>query len=182
MRKGRIVGRYKISILLGLTLQGCPAGPLLSLCPHLHSLSGPLTGATDTLFLAPHFFLCSDIHVVFLNQACSLIFLSLASPSPGGSVEVAQGFPEEGIPQCVGGRGVSADLSWWKVQGASCTFEQLHPRRALFTSPAPGLNSPVLGHLSFLTLHRTPTEASPGPCCSQPDGGDLSVEISNQTG
>lgn len=65
-------------------------------CPQLHSLSGLLTGAADTPFLALHAFLFSDTLVVFLNEALSLIFLSLPFPSAGGLGEVAQGSPEEG--------------------------------------------------------------------------------------
>ena len=73
MRKGRIVGRYKISFYEGLTLQRNPASSLLSLCPHSHSLSGPLTQAT--LFLA---------HPLFSHPCClpgSSILSHLSVPS-----------------------------------------------------------------------------------------------------
>lgn len=117
-----------------LTLQGRPARVLFSLCPQLHSCSGPLTRAADTPFLAPHSFLCSDTLVVFLNRAHSLIFLSLSFPSAESSVEMAPGFPEEGIPQCVG-------ETWYllgplMVEGSRS--HALHLRWALFMPTGPG--------------------------------------------
>ena len=96
--KGRIVGRYKISFYEGLTLQRNPASSLLSLCPHFHSLSGPLTQAT--LFLAPHPLFS---HPCCLPGSSILSHLSVRSiPQSGG----LRDFPEEKTPQCVG------DLSW----------------------------------------------------------------------
>ena len=141
MRKGRIVGRYKISILLRSDLMGeIPAGQLFSLCPYLHSLSGLLPRVADTLFLAPRSFLCSGTHVVFLDQAYSLIFLSPPFPSPGGSVRCA------GLT-----RGRDPPVWWgtWCLLGplmVEGTRSYVHvsaalSRRALFMPLSPGLNT-----------------------------------------
>lgn len=156
-----------------------PAGQLFSLCPYLHSLSGLLPRVADTLFLAPRSFLCSGTHVVFLDQAYSLIFMSPPFPSPGGSVKVCRAHPRKGSPQCGGGPVVSLDLSWWKVQGAMCMSQQPCPGGPSSCPESRAEHGPVLGHLWVLTLQSASSEASPRPCCSQPGG--LSVEFNSQT-
>lgn len=105
MRKGRVVGGYKISLLLGSDFTGKFLSVSHAVFVHISIHLWPLDQSHRLSILSsPSLLKCQD-PCRHLGSSILSRFSVFPFPSPGRPMEVVQGFPEDGIPQRVRDQG-----------------------------------------------------------------------------